>query len=271
MAVMRVTILGCGSSGGVPRVGGDWGACDPNEPRNRRTRCGLLLQQWAGEAERGEATTVLIDTPPDLREQLLATHVQRIDAIVFSHDHADQTHGIDDVRAIVHRMRQRIPAFMDEETHASLNRRFSYIFNGERGYPSILAPVVSLKPGQPFPVEGPGGAIVLTPLLQDHGGMASLGFRTGRFAYSNDVVHLPSETLDALDGLDLWIVDALRYAAHPTHAHVERSLHWVSLLKPRHAVLTNLHIDLDYQTLKRELPDGVEPAHDGWRRDLHLT
>jgi phosphoribosyl 1,2-cyclic phosphate phosphodiesterase len=265
---LRITILGCGSSGGVPRVGGDWGACDPHEPKNRRTRCGLLLERWKGAPEEGEATTVLIDTSPDLREQLLSARVQRIDAIVYSHDHADQTHGLDDVRAIAIRMRRRIPAYLDAPTRSTLERRFRYIFHGEGGYPAIQTIVGEIAPGVPLTLDGPGGPLTLTPLLQDHGGGPSLGFRCGRFAYSNDVAVLPRETLDALDGLDLWIVDALRYAPHPTHAHVERTLGWIDALKPRRSVLTNLHVDLDYATLKRELPRGVEPAHDGWRYDM---
>lgn len=265
---LTVTILGCGSSGGVPRVGGDWGACDPGEPRNRRTRGGLMLQRWRGAAGLGEATTVLIDTSPDLREQLLTARITRIDAIVFSHDHADQTHGIDDVRALAIRMRRRIPVFMDEPTRATLENRFRYVFHGEGGYPAILHIAGGLAPHALIDVDGPGGMLSLTPLLQDHGGIPSLGFRSGRFAYSNDVAQLPQETLDALEGLDVWIVDALRYAPHPTHAHLERTLGWIEALKPRRAVLTNLHVDLDYRTLEQELPRGVEPAYDGWTVDL---
>ena len=264
---LRVTILGCGSSGGVPRVGGDWGACDPNEPKNRRSRCGLLLEFWQGKEE-GEATTVLIDTSPDLREQLLAANTTRIDAIVFSHDHADQTHGLDDVRALAIRMRRRIPVYLDAPTRTTLERRFAYIFHGEGGYPAIMSIADEIAPGSAFSVEGPGGALILMPLAQDHGGIRSLGFRVGGFAYSNDVAHLPPETLAALKGLDLWIVDALRYAPHPTHAHLERTLGWIGALQPRQAVLTNMHVDLDYGTLRRELPNTVEPAYDGWRTTL---
>ena len=168
-------------------------------------------------------------------------------------------------------MRKRVPAYLDAPTSESLRRRFGYIFDGERGYPAILEARVTMTANAPFRIDGPGGELEITPLLQDHGGMASLGFRIGRFAYNNDVVHLAPETLEALDGLDLWIVDALRYAPHPTHAHLDRSLDWIARLKPHHAVLTNMHVDLDYATLKRDLPVGVEPAYDGWRQDLHLT
>jgi phosphoribosyl 1,2-cyclic phosphate phosphodiesterase len=265
MSTRRITILGCGSSGGVPRVDGDWGACDPLEPRNRRTRCSLLIEQWLGDAEHGDATTVLIDTSPDIRQQLLTARVKRIDAILYSHDHADQAHGIDDVRALAYRMRRRIPAYMDEATQRTLESRFRYIFHGEGGYPPILEPHATLVPGRVTTIEGPGGAIGLMPLDQDHGHIRSLGFRFGDVAYSNDTVGLPPETLAALEGVDLWIVDALRYTPHPSHAHLDRTLGWIEAVRPRRAILTNMHIDMDYATLKSTLPPGVEPAHDGFQ------
>ena len=269
MSARRVTILGCGSSGGVPRVDGDWGACDPNEPRNRRTRCSLLVEQWADETGRGDATTVLIDTSPDLRQQLLDARVSRLDAILYSHDHADQAHGIDDVRALAYRMRRRIPAYMDAATQKTLETRFRYVFHGEGGYPPILEPRATLAPGKPVEIDGPGGVIAFTPLDQDHGHIRSLGFRFGAVAYSNDTVGLPPETFAQLEGLDLWMVDALRKTPHPSHAHLERSLGWAEALRPKRTVLTNMHVDLDYASLKAELPKGVEPAYDGWR--LHYT
>ncbi len=270
MSVLRVTILGCGSSGGVPRADGDWGACDPSEPRNRRTRCGLLLQLWAdAPGAPRDATTVLIDTAPDLREQMIAARVAHVDAVLFSHDHADQTHGLDDLRAFVIRTRRRTPVFMDAPTRATLTRRFDYCFESKKGYPAILEDAGSLTHGEDVLVEGPGGALALTPLDQDHGlGTASLGFRFGAGAYSNDLVALPERSMARLDGLDLWIVDALRYAPHPTHAHLEQALAWAAALGPKRTMLTNMHIDLDYQRLKAELPAGVEPAFDGWSIDL---
>ncbi|KAF0187347.1 MAG: MBL fold metallo-hydrolase [Hyphomonadaceae bacterium] len=268
MSIRRVTILGCGSSGGVPRVDGDWGACDPDEPRNRRTRCSLLIEQWRTDPGAGEPTTVLIDTSPDLRQQLLNARVRRIDAIVYSHDHADQAHGIDDVRAIAYTMRRRIPTFMDPATQHSLETRFRYIFHGEGGYPPILEPQAPMSPGMAITVDGPGGAIELLPLDQDHGHIRSLGFRIGGVAYSNDTAGLPPETFAALEGLELWIVDALRRTPHPSHAHLERTLGWIETLRPGRTVLTNMHIDMDYATLRAELPTGVEPAHDGWRSDF---
>lgn len=267
MSARRVTILGCGSSGGVPRPDGDWGECDPDEPRNRRTRCSLLIEQWRTTAGVGEATTVLIDTSPDIRQQLLAARVTRIDAILYSHDHADQTHGIDDVRAIAYRMRRRIPAYMDAVTRRSLETRFRYIFHGDGGYPPILDGSPVLTPLTPVTITGPGGDIAFTPVDQDHGHIRSLGFRFGDVAYNNDVAGIPPESFAQLAGMKLWIVDALRRAAHPSHSHLERSLGWIDALKPKRAVLTNMHVDMDYAGLTAELPPGVEAAYDGWRVD----
>lgn len=268
---LEVVLLGCGASGGVPRADGDWGVCDPSEPRNRRTRCGLLLRQWRGLAgAAAEATTVLIDTAPELRQQLAEAGCPRLDAVVFSHEHADQTHGIDDVRPFAQRQGKPIPVHMDEPTAAILRRSFRYAFEGGAGYQPILIAAPTIVPPQPISIPGPGGEMVLTPLTQDHGGRPSLGFRIGGFAYSNDVVELPPETMGALEGLDLWVVDALRYRPHPTHAHVDKALAWVNQLKPRRAILTNMHIDLDYATLASQLPRGVEPGYDGQRFTLTI-
>ncbi len=266
---LRITLLGSGSSAGVPRIGGDWGACDPKEPRNYRTRGGLLVQRWRGAPSHPlEATTILVDTSPDLRAQLLAADVQRVDAVLYSHDHADQTHGIDDLRAFYITHRVRIPVYMDEATRASLRRRFGYCFKSVGEYPAILDDAGTLTPGAPLRIDGPGGSISVLPLSQYHGGVLSMGFRFGRVAYSNDVVSMSDDVLLALEGLDLWIVDALRYKPHPTHAHLARSLEWIGQVRPKHAVLTNLHIDMDYRTLAEQLPNGVEPGYDGWRQDL---
>lgn len=268
-ATLRVTILGCGSSGGVPRIGDDWGDCDPAEPKNRRSRCGLLLQRWRGAPSTpAQATTVLIDTAPELREQLVPTRVRHVDAVFYSHDHADQAHGIDDLRVLAMLMRRRVPVYMNDETRASLRVRFGYCFEGAGGYPAVLEDAGALEPAAPVRIDGPGGPIEALPLSQDHGDVESLGFRVGDFAYSNDLVRMPERTFAALDGLRLWIVDALRYKPHPTHANVETALAWIARLKPRRAVLTNLHVDLDYRRLAAELPPGVEPAYDGWTADL---
>ena len=271
MSTLRVTVLGCGSSGGVPRATGDWGVCDPNEPKNRRTRCGLLLQQWSGATGHPEeATTVLIDAPPELRQQLADAGARRLDGVVLSHDHADQTNGFDDVRAFFLKQRAMIPVWLDEPTRETFMRRFGYTFVSGPGYPAIVRVGGDLSPLVPIRVDGPGGFMELLPLEQDHGFSRSLGFRVGPVAYSNDLVSMPEQTFASLDGLALWIVDALRDRPHPTHAHVERTLEWIARVRPAHALLTNMHIDLDYASLKARLPGGVEPAYDGWAGDYPI-
>jgi phosphoribosyl 1,2-cyclic phosphate phosphodiesterase len=246
---MRITILGCGTSTGVPRIGNDWGVCDPNEPKNRRSRCSIMVEEGA--------TRILVDTSPDLREQMLAANVMDIDAVVYTHDHADQTHGIDDLRVFALTKRRKVDIYGDADTLASLKKKFAYCFEDVRGYFAILKPhEIGLRP---FDI----GGLAILPIDQDHGTMRSLGYRFGDVAYSNDLVHLPDEAFEKLAGLKVWIVDALRYNPHPTHSHLERTLGWIERLKPQRAILTNMHIDLDYQTLRRELPAGVEPGYDG--------
>ena len=261
-------ILGSGSSGGVPRIGGDWGVCDPNEPRNRRTRCSLLLRQYSADAP--EPTSVLIDTSPDIHGQLLAARVTRLDAVILSHEHADQCHGLDDLRALVLRHRRRLPVFMDPPTWAIIGRRFDYCFIDQPYYPAILERE-AMAAGQAVGIDGPGGRMEILPLAQDHGAGPSLGFRIGNFAYCNDVVRLPEETLERLEGLDMLVVDALRTAPHPTHANVDQALAWIAKLKPVRAILTNMHVDLDYRALKGRLPAGVEPAYDGMELETALA
>lgn len=253
---LRFTILGCGSSAGVPRIGNDWGACDPTEPRNRRRRCSMLV-------ERGQ-TKVLVDTSPDLREQLLDVGLRHIDGVLYTHEHADQAHGIDDLRALALLMRRQVDVYMDEPTRAALLPRFEYCFEEKpgTGYPAILKLHPMAQNGKEMSIRGEGGRIRFTPFLQHHGGINSLGFRFGDVAYSSDLVGLPEESFALLEGLSCWIVDALRYRPHPSHAHLDKALEWIDRLKPKCAVLTNLHIDLDYQTLKNELPPGVIPAYD---------
>jgi phosphoribosyl 1,2-cyclic phosphate phosphodiesterase len=263
---LQVRILGCGSSGGVPRIGNDWGVCDPAEPRNRRSRCSILIRSWAASAT--EPTLVLVDTAPDMRDQLLAARIDRLDAVLLTHEHADQCHGIDDLRALVIRHRRRMPVHMDQVTADIIGRRFDYCFEGAGSYPAILHKKVDLEDGQAIRIEGPGGPVDILTLAQDHGGIPSIGFRVGTFAYCNDVVRLPETTLERLGGLDTFVVDALRYKAHPTHASVAEALSWIERLKPRRAILTNLHVDLDYATLRAELPAGVEPAFDGLELEI---
>jgi phosphoribosyl 1,2-cyclic phosphate phosphodiesterase len=256
----QITILGCGSSGGVPRVGGDWGACDPNNPKNRRRRCSILVERLAGD----ERTVVLVDTSPDLREQLLTTGTKRLDGILITHAHADHVHGIDDVRPLVIKMKRRIGAYMDAPTSELVRSRFDYIFETPAGsnYPPLLDPF-PLEDGVTCAIQGPGGVIEALPFRLEHGDMDALGFRFGDVAYTPDLNAVPEASLDALRDLDIWIIDALRYTRHPSHLTVEEALALIRDLKPKRAILTNLHTDLDFERLRAELPKGVEPAYDG--------
>lgn len=266
--VLEVTVLGCGSSGGVPRADGNWGDCDPAEPKNLRTRCSLLVRRQGEGAER--ETTVLVDASPELRLQTARAGVRRLDAVLLTHDHADQVHGLDDVRAFFLRQQARIPCWMDEATWRTMTRRFGYIFEGEGGYPAICDREALPPHGVDWAVEGLSGPIPVRTFDQDHGGVRSVGYRFGGVAYSSDVVGLDAAAFAALQGLDVWIVDALRRRPHPTHAHLDLTLEWIARVRPRRAILTNLHIDLDYATLVRELPPGVEPAFDGLRFEHDL-
>jgi phosphoribosyl 1,2-cyclic phosphate phosphodiesterase len=267
---LEVTILGCGSSAGVPRADGSWGACDPAEPRNRRSRCSLMVRKLS-DAPPELQTTAVIDASPEFRLQTAGAGARRLDALLLTHDHADQCHGLDDIRVFAIIQRRRIDCWMDEATRVSLERRFGYVFHGEAGYPAIADIRPTPDHGEVFRVEGPSGAIAFTTFDQDHGAIRSLGYRIGSMAYSSDLVNLPEASFAALRNLDLWIVDALRDAPHPTHAHVARTLEWIERVKPRRAILTNMHIDLDYAELAGRLPPGVEPAYDGLRITLPMT
>ncbi|MFQ6550391.1 MBL fold metallo-hydrolase [Aestuariibius sp. 2305UL40-4] len=258
MPVRRFTILGCGSSGGVPRLGDNWGDCDPKNPKNQRRRCSLLVEQ---EGDDG-TTRVLIDTSPDLRSQLLDAGIGTLDAVVYTHSHADHVHGIDDLRMIVFNMRQRLPVWADGDTQDALLSRFGYAFVQPEGSP--YPPILDLHTIKgPFEIDGAGGPIPLTPFEVDHGSIDALGFRIGGLAYLPDVAEIPEDSWQALENLDHWILDALRRDPHPTHAHLAKSLEWIAKAAPKEAILTNMHIDLDYETVLAETPDNVRPAHDG--------
>ena len=263
--MLEVRILGCGSSGGVPRLGEGgphWGVCDPANPRNRRSRCSILVTQKSAGGE----TRVLVDTAPDLREQLLAAKVGRLDGVLITHDHADQTHGMDDLRVLVlGQGGKKLDMWSDKFAMDSLTRKFSYIFHTppNRDYPPIVDAHVLPEPFAPFVVDGPGGPLEVQAFGQRHGRIRSLGFRFGNIAYSPDVDGLDEAAFATLGGLDCWIVDALRRTPHPSHAHLSRTLDWIAQVMPKRAILTNLHVDMDYDTLVRELPPGVEPAYDG--------
>ncbi len=263
MSDLRFTILGCGSSGGVPRIGGDWGACDPANPKNRRRRCALLVERLGA----GGATRVLIDTPPDLRCQLLDAGIGELDAVVYTHQHADHVHGIDDLRVVVINRGRRLPVHADAPTREALLSRFGYVFVQPEG--SSYPPILDLHPLEgPVTVSGRGGAVTLHPFRVEHGRIDALGFRIGGLAYLPDVSAMTPEAWDAVQNLDVWILDALRRKPHPTHSHLRQSLDWIARARPRRAVLTNMHVDLDYATVAAETPDNVTPAHDGMQITL---
>jgi phosphoribosyl 1,2-cyclic phosphate phosphodiesterase len=258
--LLRFTMLGCGSSPGVPRIGGEWGACDPAEPKNRRRRCSLLVQRISDAG----VTNVLVDTSPDLRGQALDAGIATIDGVLFTHSHADHIHGIDDLRGFVMNMRRRVDVYADPATMARLNEAFRYCFETPPGseYPPI-ANAHAIAANVEVTVRGPGGPVIATPISQLHGRLMSLAFRFGGLAYSPDVNGLDEEAVEQLKGLDVWIVDALRRTPHPSHFSLDEALEWIERVNPRRAVLTHMHVDLDYATLSRELPAHVEPGFDG--------
>ena len=257
---LTLTILGSGSSAGVPRPALGWGACDPSNPKNRRRRCSLLAERRSDAG----ITRVVIDTSPDLREQLIDAEVDAIDAVFLTHEHADQTHGIDDLRSVVLHQRRRIPFYLNQATADHILLRFSYCFTAPPGsdYPPILE-IHSIEAGESWSIEGKGGPIQLTAFLLQHGHIPALGYRIDDAAYTPDVSDIPEASWPHLHNLDLWIIDGLRYTSHSSHFSVSDALTWIDRFKPRRAVITNLHSDLDYEVLRHSLPSGVVPAYDG--------
>ena len=257
---LRFTILGCGSSGGVPRVGNVWGACDPTNPKNRRRRCALLVERF----DKGGRTSVLVDTPPDIREQLLGARVEKLDGVLFTHDHADHTHGIDDLRGVAFVLKRRVDVYMDAYTGGILMKRFDYCFVQPPGsaYPAILE-AHAIRPPEPVRIEGAGGPIEAVPVVQEHGDITSLGFRFGDVAYSPDISGVPDSSLPLLQGLDLWIVDALRPMPHPSHFSLKQAQQWIERVGAKRGILTHMTTELDYAAMKRDLPQHIEPAYDG--------
>jgi len=249
---MRVTVLGCGPSTGVPVIGGNWGRCDPTDPRNRRRRVSVLVEIGG--------VVILIDTSPDLREQLLDASVTWIDAVVLTHAHADHLHGIDDLRSVNRLMRSAIPLYADAQTLAEIRSRFGYVFKPVEEPGRFYKPTLV-----PHEIVGPFeiGGIRILPFVQDHGFSTTLGLRIGGFAYSTDVTELDDNAFVALAGIELWIVDCLRREPHPTHSHLAKTLAWIARVRPGRAVLTHMDQSLDYRELSAELPSGVEPARDG--------
>jgi phosphoribosyl 1,2-cyclic phosphate phosphodiesterase len=251
---MKVTILGCGPSSGVPTIIGEWGACNPQNPRNRRRRPSILIES--------DDTHILVDTSPDVMEQLLQVRARAIDAVLFTHEHADHVMGIDDLRVVRRHMGRNIDAWAAPDVLESLKRRFGYLFSGVQDPENLYSPIYD-----PHVIDGPitvGQVRDILPVAQDHGICDSLGFRFGAFAYSTDVVEMPPESLAALRGIDTWVVDCLRAGpAHPTHAHLEKTVGWIDYVKPRRAILTHMNFQADYDALKALCPAGVEPAYDG--------
>lgn len=259
--ILRLTITGCGSSPGVPRIMGDWGNCNPTNPKNRRLRAAAIFQRIKSD---GRKTNIAVDTGPDFRQQMINANVIKLDAVVYTHEHADHIHGIDDLRGYVLHQRSRIPIFAGELTMKRLKEGFAYCFETPpgSGYPPIVKPE-TVKAGDVITVEGEGGSIAFEPLYQIHGDGYSLGYRVGDFAYCTDVSGFPDETVDRLQGLDCLVIDALQYKSHPSHFSLGEALDWIDRLKPRQALLTHMHTPLDYEAVLRETPDNVFPCYDG--------
>ncbi|MFA5040330.1 MAG: MBL fold metallo-hydrolase [Bdellovibrionales bacterium] len=245
---MKVTVLGCGSSGGVPLIGGRWGDCDPDNPRNRRTRASILVEN--------DDTTILVDTSPDMRQQLLSCGLKKLDAVLYTHAHADHCHGIDELRGVMWLIQKPIDIYADPMTMLQLNKGFGYIFNGSGLYKPV---VTQHEITGDFTI----GSIVVRPFYQNHGTIRSLGFRFGDFAYSTDVHDFDATAVETLRGVKTWILDCVREKAHPTHLNVNEALKWIGAIKPERAYLTHLNHTIDYDRLARILPDGILPAHDG--------
>lgn len=248
-------------------MGNVWGDCDPDNPRNRRRRCSLLIEGFSEGV--AEPTRIIVDTGCDLREQLLDARVGRVDAVFYTHEHADHTHGIDDLRVLALNTMKRVDVYYSEITGARLHESFGYCFVAPpgSGYPPILNGHI-IAPGDEIVIDGPGGAIAVRAFDQEHGEIRSLGFRVGGFAYSCDLSGVPDHSLAAVSGLDVWVIDALRPTPHPSHLSLPESLELIERLKPRHAVLTNLHIDMDYAVVDGKTPHNVVPAYDGLQIDV---
>ena len=263
MGELRFTILGCGSSGGVPRLGGQWGNCDPNNVKNFRKRCSLLIQRF----ENNNITNVLIDTTPDMRQQLLDAKIGKLDAVIYTHEHADHLHGLDDLRMIVINMQKRLPVFASKQTKNSILERFGYAFKTPKGSP--YPPILDMNDlTETLEIQGAGGPIKFTSFDVDHGNILVSAIKVNNVLYTPDISTVRNDT--ELRDLDYWILDSLRYKPHPSHVNLEQALGLIDRYKPKKAILTNLHVDLDYLTLLNETPDNVVPAHDGLQIKLKV-
>ena len=249
---IEVTILGCGSSGGVPLIGNIWGPCDPNDSRNTRRRVSILVKK--------NKKTLLVDTSPDLRMQMLDAKVKDVDAVLYTHSHADHVHGIDDLRAFCWQRKDNkpLPIYSDQYTIDQITNRFDYAFENKYGpaVPSLAANTISIGNNT---IQG----VNVEAIKQIHGKGFSLGYRFDNVAYSTDVNNLPNESMEQLKNLDLWIVDCVRYEPHYSHSHFDQTISWIKQLKPKRAILTHMGHWLDYNDLKNKCPDNVEPGIDG--------
>jgi len=266
---LTFTLLGSGSSGGVPRVGNQWGKCDPKNPRNRRRRCALLIERQSLDG----STIVLIDAGADLREQLLSAEVDHLDGVLLTHSHADHIFGLDDLRQLALTMKKAIPVHMDTATEHVVMKSFGYVFHQapQSSYPAFCT-LKTIQQDTPVQINGAGGTIDLMPVKANHGDIHSLGFRVGNVAYLPDMKSISDDAnLRKIEGLEVLIVDALREIDHPAHMSLLEALAFIEMLQPRKAVLTNMHSDLDYENLKNRLPFHVEPAFDGMQLTFSNT
>lgn len=265
---LRFTLLGCGSSPGVPRINGDWGNCDPENPKNRRRRASLLVERFDIT---GNQTAVVIDTGPDFRAQMIDANVHALDAAIYTHPHADHIHGIDDLRTYVVEQGRLMDVYANRFTRKRLFEAFGYCFETPAGssYPPILS-IHDIASETPFSIGGEGGDIRFMPFRQVHGDIESLGFRIGPVAYCTDVSAFPEESLHYIEGADVLILGALQYRPHPSHFSVAQALEWIERLAPKRAILTHMHVPLDYETVMRETPGHVEPGYDGLSFEVPL-
>ena len=256
----RITILGCGSSTGVPRVGNEWGACNPAIIENNRSRCSILIEK----INVNDITSVIVDTGPDFRSQVNRANIKKIDAVFYTHEHADHTHGIDDLRMYALRDKKRVDVFASAATSENLKQKFGYCFETKSGsgYPPILNLNI-IEYGKTYNIEGEGGNLGIMPINQVHGNINSFGYKVDNIVYSSDISEIPYESIQYIKNCKIWIVDALRWQPHPTHFHVDKVLELVTDLNVESAILTNMHIDLDYKQLCEYLPKNIVPAYDG--------
>ena len=254
---MKLRILGCGTSTGVPRIGNDWGACDPGEPRNRRTRSSILVS--------ADGSNILVDTGPDLRQQLLDADIKRIDHVIWTHEHADHCHGIDELRQLYFALGGPVPCHARRRALREIRQRFQFSFKGKGDYPAYLQ-------GFELPVTTTLGGLSVTAADMPHGGITTAALRFERggrsIAYTTDFTALPAKAKECVRGVDIWVVDALRRREHPTHPHLAQVLGWIAEAKPKRAILTHMDHSMDYSTLLGELPEGVEPGYDGMEIEL---